>query len=63
MEKENECEIYREWLFSHTEDSGEAESDCPCGKKVSDIFAILETKLLKSKRLLAPHVQSSLMRV
>lgn len=32
-------------------------------KRASDIFAILETKLLKSKRLLAPHVQSSLMRV
>ena len=33
VEKEDECEIYREWLFSHTQDSGEAGSDCPCGKK------------------------------
>lgn len=33
VEKEDECKMYREWLFSHTEDSGEAGSDCPCGKK------------------------------
>ena len=34
VEKEDECRIYREWLFSQTEDSGEAAgSDCPCGKK------------------------------
>ena len=34
MEKEDECKkIYWEWLFSHTEDSGEAGSDCPCGEK------------------------------
>lgn len=33
VEKEDECKIYREWLFSHTEDSGETGSDCPCGKK------------------------------
>ena len=33
VEKEDECKIYQEWLFSHTEDSGEAGSDCPCGKK------------------------------
>jgi len=33
VEKEDECKIYREWLFSYTEDSGEAGSDCPCGKK------------------------------
>ena len=32
-EKEDECKIYQEWLFSHIEDSGEAGSDCPCGKK------------------------------
>ena len=33
VEKEDECKIYQEWLFSYTEDSGEAGSDCPCGKK------------------------------
>ena len=33
VEKEDECKIYQEWLFSHTEDSGEAGRDCACGKK------------------------------
>lgn len=33
VEKEDECKMYREWLFSRTEYSGEAGSDCPCGKK------------------------------
>lgn len=33
VEKEDECKMYREWLFSHTEDSGEADRECPCGKK------------------------------
>ena len=33
VEKEDECKMYLEWLFSRTEDSGEAGSDCPCGKK------------------------------
>jgi len=33
VEKHDECKIYQEWLFSYTADSGEAGSDCPCGKK------------------------------
>ena len=32
VEKADECKMSQEWTFSHTEDSGEAGSDCPCGK-------------------------------
>lgn len=49
MEKENECEIYREWLFSHTEDSGEAESDCPCGKKGIRYLCYIRNKTTKKQ--------------
>ena len=32
QEQIDELQIYREWTFSHTEDTGVANSRCPCGK-------------------------------
>ena len=31
-EKDDECKIYAQWDFTHAEDSGEADSQCSCGK-------------------------------
>ena len=49
VEKEDECKIYREWLFSHTEDSGEAGSDCPCGKKGIGYLCYIRNKTTRKQ--------------
>ena len=49
VEKEDECKMYREWLFSDTEDSGEAGSDCPCGKKGIRYLCYITNKLTRKQ--------------
>ena len=48
-EKFDECKIYREWLFSYTEDSGEAGSDCPCGKKGIRYLCYIVNKITRKQ--------------
>ena len=48
-EKENVCKIYNEWTFSHTEDSGEASSDCPCGKTGIRYLCHLRNKITRKQ--------------
>lgn len=46
-EKEDECKIYAQWDFSHTEDSGEADSQCPCGKTGIRYLCYITNKITK----------------
>lgn len=46
-EKDDECKIYAQWDFSHTEDSGEADSQCPCGKTGIRYLCYITNKITK----------------
>lgn len=46
-EKDDECKIYAQWYFSHTEDSGEADSQCPCGKTGIRYLCYITNKITK----------------
>ena len=46
-EKDDECKIYAQWDFSHTEDSGEAGSQCPCGKTGIRYLCYITNKITK----------------
>ena len=46
-EKEDECKIYAQWDFSHTDDSGEADSQCPCGKTGIRYLCYITNKITK----------------
>ena len=49
LEKSDECKIYKEWNFSHTEDSGEADQHCPCGKIGIRYLCHIDNKYTKTK--------------
>lgn len=49
VEKNDECKIYREWLFSYTADSGDAGSDCPCGKKGIRYLCCIRNKFTRKQ--------------
>ena len=51
VEKEDECKIYNEWIFGHTEDSGEAGSDCPCGKTGIRYICYIRNKITRKQTL------------
>ena len=46
-EKDDECKIYAQWDFNHTEDSGEADSQCPCGKTGIRYLCYITNKITK----------------
>ena len=46
-EKDDECKIYGQWYFSHTEDSGEADSQFPCGKTGIRYLCYITNKITK----------------
>ena len=46
-EKDDECKIYAQWDFSHTKDSGEAGSQCPCGKTGIRYLCYITNKITK----------------
>jgi len=47
VEKQDECKIYNEWNFSHTEDTGEADNHCPCGKAGIRYLCYIDNKTTK----------------
>lgn len=49
VEQQDECKIYKEWDFSHTEDSGEADSQCPCGKTGIRYLCHIDNKVTKKE--------------
>ena len=46
-EKDDECKIYGQWYFSHTEDSGEADSQFACGKTGIRYLCYITNKITK----------------
>ena len=49
QEKNDELLIYREWTFSHTEDTGEASSQCPCGKIGIRYLCYIDNQITRSR--------------
>lgn len=49
VEKADECKIYQEWIFSHTEDSDEAGSYCPCGKTGIRYLCYINNKITRKQ--------------
>lgn len=47
MEKEDECKMYWEWLFSYIEDSGEVDRECLCGKKGIRYFCYIINEIIR----------------
>ena len=48
-EKNDELQIYREWTFSYTEDTAEANSRCPCGKIGIRYLCYIDNQITQSR--------------